>query len=100
MNTKYTDEQLMKIIDKHEKVKKWQSAYMTNRYKNDIEFSDKVKNRSKIWYQNNKKEKKEYYEKNKEYTHKMRRYRYALKTDTLDRYKLKYPEEYQNILHS
>tara|TARA_R110000824_G_scaffold138510_1_gene303216 strand:+ start:767 stop:1069 length:303 start_codon:yes stop_codon:yes gene_type:complete len=100
MNTKYTEEELLNIVEKYEKIKMRQTNYMTKRYKNDPEFAKKVKARSRLWYENNKTEKKQYYQDNKEYTHKVRRYRYALKTDTIERYKLKYPEEYKLMLSS
>ena len=100
MNTIYTQEQIDKIIIRHEKQKARQSDYMTKRYKNDTEFADKVKDRAKLWYEKNKEEKKQYYIDNKKHTLRMRRYKYALKTDTIERYKLKYPEEYKLVLHS
>ena len=100
MSTNYTEEEITNIVISHEKRKMRQRDYFRNKYNNNTEFNTQMKERSAIWYSNNKPKKKEYYEKNKSYIQSFRRYKYALKTDTLERYKTKYPEEYKNILHS
>tara|TARA_R110000796_G_C14229928_1_gene395827 strand:- start:120 stop:422 length:303 start_codon:yes stop_codon:yes gene_type:complete len=100
MTTNYTPEEITNIVISHEKRKVRQRDYARNKYNNDTEFKIKMNERSALWYINNKPKKKEYYEKNKSIIQSFRRYKYALKTDTVERYKNKYPEEYNSILHS
>ena len=91
-------QQIDNIINKYEKHKQYYRDYNKQRYSNDIEFKNKVKERSKTWYANNKSKQTEYYEKTKERNLALKNWKYAEKVGKTERYKEKYPELYSKYI--
>lgn len=91
----FTDEDINKLIERHLHRQEYQREYYKNKYHVDEEHREKKKQRSKEYYHSHKKQKKEKYEIEGDYQRAKKRFNYALKNNTLEKFKLKYPNDYE-----
>jgi hypothetical protein len=87
-----------KVLQRYEKQKEYNRTYYQNKYKDDDDFQQRNRERAERYYNTNKDKKKEYYEKTKERINAISNYKYAVKNNKVDRYKLKYPELYKKYI--
>ena len=88
----FTDEEIQRVLNSYIKQKEYKNNYYRNKYNNDINFREIVKNRSREWYNNHKEQRKEKYKSNAERHRFMRNKRYAEKNNKLEQFLKKYPD--------
>jgi len=93
--TSFTDEDINKIIERHLHRQEYQREYYKNKYQNDPEHKEKKKQRSKEYYASHKKQSQSKYELEGDYQRAKRRYDYAKKNNSIEKFKLKYPNDYE-----
>ena len=54
----FTDEEIQRVLNSYIKQKEYKNNYYRNKYNNDINFREIVKNRSREWYNNHKEQEK------------------------------------------
>jgi hypothetical protein len=97
--SEFTDEQIQKLIKNYERRKDYQRNYYRSKYQNDPEHRELKKQKSSEYYNTHKKVKKENFEKQGDYNRAKKRYNYALKNNSINKFKLKYPEDYEKWFH-
>jgi hypothetical protein len=94
----FTDNEIQEILSKHVKLKEYKREYYKRRYKEDPIHRDKVKQRSKEYYDKNKEEIKENYKKQKDFIKFKRNLRYAKGVKKLEEFNIKYNKECEMYL--
>lgn len=89
-----TDNDILNMMNRYEKHKVCCRNYMKKRYYEDPVYCEKVRKQSRDYYDNHRTEKKAYYEKTKHRVLAKRRWEYAIKKKTCEKYKTKYPIDY------
>jgi len=90
-----SEETIQKLLKQYEHRKEYQRDYYREKYKNDDKHRELKKLRSKNYYNDKKKVVKENFEVQGDYNRAKKRFNYAVKTNTTDKYKLKYPDDFQ-----
>lgn len=91
----FTQKEIEIALKRYSHNKEYKKNYYNNKYHNDVEYQTKMKEYSKNYYQQHKEKRKESYEANKGFLCARRKYNYYKKSDSLDTYKTKYPEEWE-----
>ena len=90
----FNDEKINNLIQQTLHRRAYQRKYYKDRYHNEPEFRQKMINRSQKYYETHREEIKEKKFSQGEYKNAKRRYEYAVKTNTTDKFKIKYSEDY------
>jgi len=90
----FTEKEINTALIRYKYNRTYQRDYKKNKYNTDEEYKNKIVERSRNYYADNKDKKKEYYKKNKEMIGAKRKYNYYKKLDKMDHYMEKYPDEY------
>lgn len=93
----YTDDQIKHILNVY-KTQRERDRELYLKRKQDPEFMEKNRERSKKHYQENRENRKSNYEENKELHQAKCSYHYYLKNNNLEKFKDKYPERYELLV--
>jgi len=92
------DAQIQTILTAYKKKRESEIKHYHEVLKNDEDFKKKNRYRAKVWYQNNKDKRKEYYDTNKEFQNAKNIYNYHKKKDNLEYFKNKHEDKYKLLL--
>jgi len=92
------ESQIQNILKAYKKKRESEIKHYHNVLKNDENFKKKNRERAKKWYENNKDKRKEYYDTNKDFHNAKTLYKYHLKKDNLEYFKLKHKEKYDLLI--
>jgi len=98
--TEISDENIQKLIAQHVARQVYQRDYYRERYNNDPEHREVKKARAKEYYNTHKKVKHDKYELEGNYQRALKRWKYATKTNTIERFKEKYKIDYDTYFAS
>lgn len=94
----YTDEYIKKLVKQHQS----KLEYFRNKYhnvqKNNPEFMEKNRERSRHYYKNNRVSKQQYYDSNREFINAKSNYKYYLKRNKVDIFKNKHKDKYDLLV--
>jgi hypothetical protein len=88
-------ETIKKALNRYKKQKEAARLYYNKRYKEDTEFRENHKIKSRLYYQKNKEKIAERYQIEKIYKQALRKFNYYKGIDGLDKYKELYPVEFE-----
>lgn len=92
------ESQIQNILKAYKKKRESEIKHYHTVLKNNPDFQKKNRERAKKWYENNKDRRKEYYESNKDLHNAKTLYKYHLKKDNLEYFKLKHKEKHQLLI--
>tara|TARA_R110000803_G_scaffold18776_3_gene49812 strand:- start:97 stop:387 length:291 start_codon:yes stop_codon:yes gene_type:complete len=83
-----------------ESAKRATKKYRNKRYNNDDKFCEKIKEYQRNWHNSDIGQlcRKKHYDANKELIKMKRRYTYWEKKGEIDKYKIKYPDDFQKLI--
>jgi hypothetical protein len=92
------ESQIQNILKAYKKKRESEIKHYHNVLKNNENFKKKNRERAKKWYETNKERRKEYYEENKDLHNAKTLYKYHLKKNNLEYFKLKHKEKYDLLI--
>jgi len=94
----FSESQIQNILNTYKKKRESEKKHYHEILKHDEDFQKKNRQRAKIWYENNRDRRKEYYETNKDEHNAKTLYKYHLKKNNLEYFKLKHKEKYDLLV--
>tara|TARA_R110000822_G_scaffold1099_3_gene5034 strand:+ start:1371 stop:1763 length:393 start_codon:yes stop_codon:yes gene_type:complete len=97
-NFNLTDESIYKLMKRYSKHKECCKKYMKRRYHEDDAFKEHIQMKSRNYYNNNKDQKRAYYDRVKPRILAQKRWKYAVASQTTERFIFKYPEDFKTYI--